>query len=490
MDDAARPEGDRHLVDRVHREEPAAILEAGRRRGSSPPRRRRRRRRRRAARATDPARPARAAARRPAASAAMAASMRPRSRGQRAWRARRGAPRRARRLTLATMRPRAAAWAARSSTRAPAHEARQRLAAGARSGSPPRPGRSATSPNAAPPSTRPCPTSLERAEEHESERHHGIGVSHGGATPSAARARVSWGPVPWRPTISARCSSIRRLPTASTAAPARAIRRGARSARSGTRHGWPSPPRWYPARAWWTRPPTASPWTTCARSRGSTTSVSCTRARRRSRPTSPSRRPSRRRTRRSPLAWWGRRWRWRPSPRCGRAPRWTSWRATSSTSPSRRSPAACPCRGWRGSRTARAGVSCRTPPRPILEDMDRLPFVTPVYRRDLTVEQLRHRLSAPPLRLALHGAGLPLEVHVLPLAADGGRAALPDAQRGARGRGDGDGAAAVPGGARVLLRRRHLHRRPASRRGHREAPGPPRDHVVGERQGQRARRDP
>jgi hopanoid biosynthesis associated radical SAM protein HpnJ len=49
-----------------------------------------------------------------------------------------------------------------------------------------------------------------------------------------------------------------------------------------------------------------------------------------------------------------------------------------------------------------AGLSYRTnghvvhtPPRPILEDMDRLPFVTPVYRRDLTVENyaigyLRH----------------------------------------------------------------------------------------------------
>jgi hopanoid biosynthesis associated radical SAM protein HpnJ len=41
------------------------------------------------------------------------------------------------------------------------------------------------------------------------------------------------------------------------------------------------------------------------------------------------------------------------------------------------------------------GHVAHTPPRPILEDMDRLPFVTPVYRRDLTVENyaigyLRH----------------------------------------------------------------------------------------------------
>ncbi|HKZ05550.1 MAG TPA: hopanoid biosynthesis associated radical SAM protein HpnJ [Methylomirabilota bacterium] len=43
----------------------------------------------------------------------------------------------------------------------------------------------------------------------------------------------------------------------------------------------------------------------------------------------------------------------------------------------------------------RDGHVAHTPPRPILEDMDRLPFVTPVYRRDLTVEHyaigyLRH----------------------------------------------------------------------------------------------------
>ena len=52
---------------------------------------------------------------------------------------------------------------------------------------------------------------------------------------------------------------------------------------------------------------------------------------------------------------------------------------------------------------------------------------------------LRHRLPAAPLRLALHRSRLPLEVHVLPLAADGGRAALPHPQPRARGRGDGAG---------------------------------------------------
>src|SRR5262249_43399653 len=38
---------------------------------------------------------------------------------------------------------------------------------------------------------------------------------------------------------------------------------------------------------------------------------------------------------------------------------------------------------WRNSQ----GVICHNPDRPVLEDMDRLPFVTPVYKRDLTIEK-------------------------------------------------------------------------------------------------------
>src|SRR5207245_2623566 len=73
--------------------------------------------------------------------------------------------------------------------------------------------------------------------------------------------------------------------------------------------------------------------------------------------------------------------------------------------------------------------------------------------------ELRHRLPAPPLRLPLYRTRVPLPVHLLPLAPDRRGASLPDAEPGARGRGDGPGRAPVPAGEGVLLRRRHLHRR-------------------------------
>ena len=101
--------------------------------------------------------------------------------------------------------------------------------------------------------------------------------------------------------------------------------------------------------------------------------------------------------------------------------------------------------------------------------MDALPFVTPVYKRDLTVEHYAIGYLQHPYVSLYTGRGCRSQVHLLPLAADGGRAALPHAQRRARGRGDGAGRAALPAGEGVLLRRRHVHRRPAARRGHRPA---------------------
>ncbi len=65
------------------------------------------------------------------------------------------------------------------------------------------------------------------------------------------------------PDYCARCSCTRRPSRASTAAPARATRRAARCARSGTRRGWRNPRRWSRARAWWTRRPRGSRSTTC-----------------------------------------------------------------------------------------------------------------------------------------------------------------------------------------------------------------------------------
>ena len=59
---------------------------------------------------------------------------------------------------------------------------------------------------------------------------------------------------PW---LSGRCSSTRRRSRGSTVARAPGIRRGARSARSGIRRGWPSRPRWCPAAVSSTPRPTA-----------------------------------------------------------------------------------------------------------------------------------------------------------------------------------------------------------------------------------------
>ncbi len=68
--------------------------------------------------------------------------------------------------------------------------------------------------------------------------------------------------------------------------------------------------------------------------------------------------------------------------------------------------------------------------RPTLEDMDSLPFVVDVYKRDLTIENYFIGYLTAPVRLALHGPRLPLEVHVLPVAADARRTSLSRAQRG------------------------------------------------------------
>ena len=73
--------------------------------------------------------------------------------------------------------------------------------------------------------------------------------------------------------------------------------------------------------------------------------------------------------------------------------------------------------------------SSTTPNAPILENMDALPFVTPVYKRDLDDRELFHRLSQAPLRLALHRPRLQIALHLLPLAADRRRPSLPHAQR-------------------------------------------------------------
>ena len=189
----------------------------------------------------------------------------------------------------------------------------------------------------------------------------------------------------------------------------------------------------------------------------------CTRALRHSPATSRWPRRSRRRTPRCWSASSGPRWRWSPSARCWRRRPSTSWPGRNSTSPSPRWPRAA---RWPRSTASATGTAtarwCTTPTGEILEDMDRLPFVTPVYKRDLRRRGLLHRLPAAPVRVAVHRAGVPVAVHVLPVAADRGRPPVPDPQRRARaGRGRA-GPGAVPAGEGAVLRRRHVHRRPAA----------------------------
>ncbi len=78
---------------------------------------------------------------------------------------------------------------------------------------------------------------------------------------------------------------------------------------------------------------------------------------------------------------------------------------------------------WRGA----GGGIVHNKDRAVLEDMDQLPFVTEVYKRDLQDRGLFHRLPAAPLRLAVHGARLQVALHLLPLAADRRRPSLPGA---------------------------------------------------------------
>jgi len=81
-------------------------------------------------------------------------------------------------------------------------------------------------------------------------------------------------------------SLTRRVTRASTAGQALATRPNGRSARTGTRPGWRSPPRSCPTACWWTPRRPASPSPTSSRSRPAATWRCCTRARPRSRATS------------------------------------------------------------------------------------------------------------------------------------------------------------------------------------------------------------
>ena len=119
---------------------------------------------------------------------------------------------------------------------------------------------------------------------------------------------------------------------------------------------------------------------------------------------------------------------------------------------------ACRC-GHQGAVVPRreGGASCTTCRARCIENMDELPFVAPVYQRDLNIENYFIGYLKHPVRQLLHRPRLPLEVHVLPVAADRRRSPLPRALRRKRHRGSAldQGEHARSEGDHV--RRRHLH---------------------------------
>ena len=202
-----------------------------------------------------------------------------------------------------------------------------------------------------------------------------------------------------------------------------------------------------------------------------------------------SRRRSRAPTRSSRSAWSARTWRSRPRTRCAPPRRSTSWAATSSTTRSRRSPRAAPGDQIDGLsfRVNGNGHVVHNKERATLEDMDRLPFVTDVYRRDLVIEDYFIGYLLHPYVSLYTGRGCRSKCTLLPLAADDRRPPLPHAQRRERRRGDPAGQGVLPAGQGVLLRRRHLHGRSAPRGGDRGEAGRDRRDLVVQRQGESSR---
>ena len=126
-------------------------------------------------------------------------------------------------------------------------------------------------------------------------------------------------------------------------------------------------------------------------------------------------------------------------------------------------------------RVASSGDEARirhNPERAVLEDMDRLPFVTPVYRRDLTVENYAIGYLRHPYVSLYTGRGCRSKCTfcLWPQTVGGQRYRTRSVEHVAE-----EMALAqrlFPRGEGVLLRRRHLHRRLAPRGGHRQAAGP------------------
>ncbi len=161
--------------------------------------------------------------------------------------------------------------------------------------------------------------------------------------------------------------------------------------------------------------------------------------------------------------------------------------ATNSTSRSRKSPTAMPWGEIKGiSYRNKQGVIVHNEDRPMIENMDSLPFVTPVYKRDLVMENYFIGYLKHPYISIYTGRGCKSRcTFCLWPQTVGGHTY--------RTRSVGHvieeikwAMKAFPADQGILLRRRHLHRQPAARRSDREGTGQARRHMVVQCQGQRA----
>ncbi len=134
------------------------------------------------------------------------------------------------------------------------------------------------------------------------------------------------------------------------------------------------------------------------------------------------------------------------------------------------------------------GVLVHNRDRAMIEDMDTLPFVTDVYKRDLRIEDYFIGYLQHPYISIYTGRGCKSRCTfcLWPQTVGGHRYRTRSPAHVAAE--IAAGAEDVPAGAGVLLRRRHLHRRPAARRGDRARAGQAGRHLVVQRQGERAAR--
>ncbi len=143
------------------------------------------------------------------------------------------------------------------------------------------------------------------------------------------------------------------------------------------------------------------------------------------------------------------------------------------------------------------GLSYRTPDgrivhndeREILHNMDELPFVSPVYKRDLVIENYFIGYLQHPYMSFYTGRGCKSRCTFCLWPQTVGGHTLPHPQRRPRHRRAEVGEAGVPAGQGSLLRRRHADRQSAAGRGTGARDRQARHHLVLQRQGQRAAQD-